>query len=500
MLAKIDSGSLQGIDALPVQIEVNTGERGELRWVIVGLPDTAVKESQNRVFSALGNSGFFGPSSRTTINLAPGNLRKEGPFYDLPIALAIIAATQQRTLPLAKDFLVAGELSLSGQTRPITGAFNLALLAKKLHKRGLILPKDSAPAAAFVDGVEIYGVESLRQCVDFLSGQMALQPIKKVFSDKPLTQTFTHDFADIKGQRILKRVVEIAVAGNHNLIVMGPPGCGKSMVAKCIPELMPLPQLDEWLEILKIHSACGIDIQRSRPFRAPHHTISDAGLIGGGIIPKPGEISLAHNGVLFLDELPEFRRSVLEMLRQPLEDGFVTIVRSNGKLSFPCKMLLVAALNPCPCGYFGSKQRRCKCSQSQIQKYRARLSGPLLDRMDLQIEVQPVDLSHLQNSVVEESSRVVAERIYKAQSFQLQRSKSYNAYLNVSQIEQFCWLSEQDKTWFFKACEQLHISVRAYHKILKVARTIADLSLCKHIDRQHLMEAMQYRCFDRNWV
>ena len=337
MLSVIDSGSLHGIDALPIHVEVNTGERGELRWVMVGLPDAAVKESQNRVFSALGNCGFTLPLSRTTINLAPGDVRKEGPMYDLPIALAVIAATQQADLRHASEFLIAGELSLSGKLRSVPGAFNLALLAKKLHKRGVILPSACASAATFADGVDVYGAETLQECVELLRGAAAalapLQPEAVPCGEEKIV----HDLGAVRGQRILKRAVEIAVAGSHNILFVGPPGCGKSMIAKCIPELMPPPTYEEWLEILKIQSACGLDIDtthRRRPFRSPHHNVSDAGLIGGGIIPKPGEISLAHNGVLFLDELPEYRRDVLEAMRQPMEDGFVTItvpLRLHGK-------------------------------------------------------------------------------------------------------------------------------------------------------------------------
>lgn len=501
MLSVIHSGSLHGIDALPIQVEVNTGEKGELKWVIVGLPDTAVKESQNRVFSALGNCGFMLPISRTTINLAPGNLRKEGPIYDLPIALAIIAATQQANLIHAADFLIAGELSLSGELRSIPGAFNLALLAKKLGKRGVILPVGCAQTATFVDNIEVYGIENLRECVDFLKGTKALVPLQREshLEDAPIV----NDICGIHGQRILKRVVEIAVAGNHNLLMMGPPGCGKSMIAKCIPDLMPPPTYDEWLEILKIQSACDLTIDtihKRRPFRSPHHNVSDAGLIGGGMIPKPGEISLAHHGVLFLDELPEFKRTVLEMLRQPLENGSVSIVRSNGKLTFPCRSLCIAAMNPCPCGYFGNKQRRCTCSQKQIQQYRARISGPLLDRFDLQLEVQPVNLSAFQSSQkTEENSLTVRQRIIAARNLQLKRSHICNAYLSAQQIETTCNCSRNDLIWLQQACQQLQLSARAYHKVLKIARTIADLENSENLQQKHLMEAMQYRCFDRNW-
>ncbi|MDR1665987.1 MAG: YifB family Mg chelatase-like AAA ATPase, partial [Puniceicoccales bacterium] len=391
MLAVVQSGTLQGVEAIPVQVEVNSGERGELKWVMVGLPDVSVKESQNRVFSALGNSGFNLPTSRTTINLAPGDVRKEGPVYDLPMALALVAATQQAKFVLDTQFLVAGELSLSGKTRPICGALNLAILAKKLGKRGVLLPKRSAFEATFIEGIEVYGIDSLFQAVEFLSGHTILTPLPPTKIQDLVAREYVHDISEVKGQKILKRVVEIAVAGHHNLLMVGPPGCGKSMMAKCIPGILPEPALEEWIEILKIRSVCGLFDNRSRrlsrPFRAPHHSISDAGLLGGGTFPRPGEISLAHNGVLFLDELPEFKRSVLELLRQPVEDGSVTVSRSAAKITFPCRTLLVAAMNPCPCGYMGSSQRRCQCTSSQIQKYRAKISGPLLDRIDLQVEV-----------------------------------------------------------------------------------------------------------------
>ncbi len=500
MLSVIHSGSLHGIDALPIQVEVNTGERGELKWVIVGLPDAAVKESQNRVFSALGNCGFALPISRTTINLAPGNLRKEGPIYDLPIALAIIAATRQADLVHSSEFLIAGELSLSGKIRPIPGAFNLALLAKKMGKRGVILPFECAQSATFVDGIEVYGVEYLKDCVDFLRGFREIAPMQN--HEQVVEAPVTNDLKHIHGQKILKRVVEIAVAGNHNLLMMGPPGCGKSMIAKCIPDLMPPPTYSEWLDILKIQSACGITIDttcRRRPFRSPHHNVSDAGLIGGGMIPQPGEISLAHNGVLFLDELPEFKRTVLEMLRQPLENGEVSIVRSNGKLTFPCKTLCIAAMNPCPCGYFGNRQRRCICSQKQIQQYRARVSGPLLDRFDLQIEVQPVSLSSFQGNSEETPTQIVKERIAVARKIQIARANTYNADLSATQIENTCCCSRDNLVWLQNACQQLQLSARAYHKVLKISRTIADLANKPHIEKEHLMEAMQYRCFDRAW-
>ena len=511
MLALIESGTLHGIDAIHVQIEVNTGEKGDLRWVIVGLPDASVKESQNRVFSSLGNSGFILPNSRTTINLAPGDLRKEGPFYDLPIALAIVAATKQANIGLAKDFLIAGELSLSGATRPISGALNIAILAKKMKKRGIIVPKNSAFEAAFVDGIEVYGVDSLSQTVEFLAGRLKMAPLERSNDFFEKQQAPEVDISELKGQKVLKRVMEIAVAGNHNLIMVGPPGCGKSMLAKCIPGIMPEPSYDELIEILKIKSVCGLVNSSKnvlcRPFRAPHHSISDAGLMGGGTYPRPGEISLSHHGVLFLDELPEFKRTVLEMLRQPMEDGVVTISRSNGSVTFPCRGMIVAAMNPCPCGYFGSSQKKCNCGSTQIQRYRAKISGPLLDRMDIQIEVNAVPLSDLNNKEFAENSSAVRQRIKTARAIQLERfshTKSnkilpFNAYLSPKLIEKHCEIGANESSLIHQACEQLNLSIRAYHKILKVARTIADLENSNKITESNIIEAIQYRCLDRKW-
>ncbi|MFA5263418.1 MAG: YifB family Mg chelatase-like AAA ATPase, partial [Opitutaceae bacterium] len=391
MLATLLSASLQGITAEPVQVEVNTGEKGVPALILVGLPDAGVKESEDRVTSAIGNSGFDMPRLRTTINLAPGHIRKEGPVYDLPIALGMLAATEQLKADHLDQYLIAGELSLSGATRPIRGALALARLARQLGKRGVLVPSSSAAEAALVEGIEVFAIDSLDRAFRFLTGEAILQPVQSGTSSlRAPSGEAAGDFSEIKGQASLRRAVEVAVSGGHNLLTTGVPGGGKSMLAKRIPSIMPAPTNEEFLEILSIQSAAGRtidgDIQwGQRPFRNPHHTVSDIALLGGGAIPGPGEISLAHHGVLFLDELPEFKRSALEVLRQPLEDGVVTISRSAGKITLPCSFMLVAAMNPCPCGYLGDKSRECRCSPTQIHRYRARVSGPLLDRIDIQV-------------------------------------------------------------------------------------------------------------------
>jgi len=508
MLASIHSAALQGIVASPVQVEVNSGESGDPRLVLVGLPDAAVKESEDRVHSALSNSGFAMPETRTTINLAPADIRKEGPLYDLPIAIGILLSTGQLTSALnPADYLVAGELGLSGITRPIRGALAIAQLVRKLGKVGLLLPPQSAEEAALVEGIDVYRVESLDQAYRFLSGTLALNPLRgdRHFWGKS-DPALSGDFSEIKGQHALRRAVEVAVAGNHNLLMIGPPGSGKSMIAKRIPTIMPEPTLDESLEILSIHSAAGRTISGDapwceRPFRSPHHTISDVGLLGGGTMPGPGEISLAHHGVLFLDELPEFKRSALEVLRQPLEDGEVTISRSAGKVTLPCAFMLTAAMNPCPCGYLGDPQHECRCSPTQIQRYRSRISGPLLDRIDIHIDAPALSIRELRIDSASESSAAMRTRIQTARTRQHARftatRTTSNARMSHAQIRQFCRIDSTLGDLLQQAMEQLSLSARAYDRILKVARTIADLATAEHIEPPHLLEAIQYRSLDR---
>jgi magnesium chelatase family protein len=511
MLATIASAALQGIEAEAVFVEVNAGEAGEPKLILVGLPDAAVKESDDRVFSALSNSGFKTPRTRTTINLAPGNLRKEGPFYDLPIALGILAATRQITAPGLDEWMIAGELSLSGATRPVRGALAIARLARKMRKRGLLLPGISAEEAALVEGIDVFRIDSLDGAVRFLDGSSRRTPldpaaVRRARRSPGEPADGGIDFSEIKGQHALRRAVEVAVAGSHNLLVIGPPGSGKSMVAKRIPTIMPPPVLEEQLEILSIHSAAGRTLSGEmawdlRPFRAPHHTVSDVALLGGGSIPGPGEISLAHHGVLFLDELPEFKRSALEVLRQPLEDGEVTISRSAGKVTLPCAFMLVAAMNPCPCGYLGDAKHECRCTPTQIQRYRARISGPLLDRIDLHVEAPALSIAELRTEKAGETSAAMRTRVQQARTRQHRRFAgtriTANARMTHAQIRRHCAIAPALGDLLQQAMEQLSLSARAYDRILKVARTIADLAGADEIQDTHLLEAIQYRSLDR---
>lgn len=509
MLSKIHSGALFGVEALPVEIEVNTGERGEPKTFIVGLPDAAVKESINRVSSALANSGYPLPTTKMTVNLAPGNLRKEGPIYDLPIALAILASIGVISDTKFEDFIIAGELSLAGELRPICGAVSLALLARSSGRKFLIMPPHSASEASLVEGVKVYSAKTLGDLIKFFKDGTELEEIKFDNSTEEISDAENlPDFADVKGQPEVRRAVEVAVAGGHNLLMIGPPGSGKSMIAKRIPSIMPPPALEEFLQILGIYSAAGLTRNQKtqkfeRPFRAPHHTISDVGLIGGGTNPKPGEISLAHNGVLFLDELPEFHRSVLEVMRQPLEDGKVNISRSAGKITIPCRFMLVAAMNPCPCGFLGDHKNRCRCTPPQIQRYRSKISGPLLDRIDIHVEAAGLSLEELSKAQRGESSAEIRKRVIEAREIQHKRFHSADACCNADmtprQIKKFCALADEQQKILTAAMEELNLSARAYDRILKVSRTIADLDKSAEIQMQHLLEAINYRSLDRSF-
>jgi magnesium chelatase family protein len=503
MLSIVHSGALKGIEVVEVTIEVNSGERGDPRFIIVGLPDTAVKESHDRVFSALSNSGFVCPRMRTTVNLAPGYIRKEGSFYDLPIALGAIQSTAQANMHLLDEFIIAGELSLSGTISDIRGGIAFGLYARQNSKK-LILPPKSAKEAALVEGVEVFVADSLSSVVDFLSGNASLAKAKSSIGDYySIDPNSGIDFSDVIGQLTIRRAVEVAVAGGHNLLMIGSPGSGKSMIAKRIPTIMPRASMAELIDIMNIYSAAGMSLSEGnscfkRPFRAPHHTISSVGLLGGGSIPCPGEISLAHNGVLFLDELAEFNRTTLEVLRQPLEDGEITISRSSGKVTFPCSIMLIAAMNPCPCGFLGDKTGRCKCSPNRVAKYRSRISGPLIDRFDIQVDVPSVSLADLRGRAKSECSADIKGRIGRARSVQNKRfgnTKTTNA--RMINMRNMCALDSTCQNLLDMAMKNLHLSARAYDKILKVARTIADLAASDEILENHLLEAIQYRSLDR---
>ncbi len=507
MLATVFSGAVQGVDAYSVEIEVNAGH-GDPQVVTVGLPDVAVKESKDRVHTAMINSGFKTHVGRTTINLAPADIKKEGPIYDLPIAIGMLAAQEEIAADLLPDLVMLGELALSGEVRRVKGVLPIALNAKASGKRGILVPVDNAEEAAVVEGLEVYAIHTLRQAADFLDGKIQLSPsyvnLSRIFSS---IKEHEDDYEDVKGQEQAKRAIEVAVSGGHNILMIGPPGTGKSMLAKRIPSILPEMNLEEALQATKIHSIAGTltphaALIERRPFRSPHHTISDAGLLGGGAHPIPGEVSLAHRGVLFLDELPEFHRNVLEVLRQPLEDGVVTISRAASSVTFPCNFMLVAAMNPCPCGYFGDSQRECRCSQRQILKYRNKISGPLLDRIDIHIEVPSMAYNELVALDAGEPSVDIRERATEARQRQRDRFNEdghvhCNAEMGEKQVQKHCRLQEDAQELLKMAISELHFSARAYNRILKVSRTIADLEGSEQIETHHITEAIQYRTLDR---
>ena len=513
MLLKVQSASVSGIEAQIIDIEVDLSLRWGRKYHVVGLPDAAIRESGERVRAAIQNCGFKFPNLESiTVNLAPADFKKEGSCYDLPIALGVLGLSGTLEPERVRDWLILGELSLDGQVRPIRGALSVALHASRKKFTKLLLPVDNTREAAIVSGIDVHPAFTLPQVINLLNGGRAQYPPVKVNHSDLFKEQITArpDLIDVKGQETAKRALEVACAGGHNLLMIGPPGAGKTMLAKRIPSILPAMSFAEALKTTAIHSVCGLlkgnqPFLTHRPFRAPHHTISTAGLVGGSSLPRPGEVSLAHNGVLFLDELLEFHRSVLEVLRQPLEDGEVTISRAVRTLTFPAQFMLAAAMNPCPCGYWNSVLKECVCTPAQIQRYRSKISGPLLDRIDLHIDVPEVSYNELTKDPSGESSKLIARRVAKARNLQLRRFHSSkpsifcNAQMSSAQIRKHCVLEEDIKKLLGNAIQKLGFSARGYERILKMARTLADLAGLENISSEHVSEAIQYRSLDRNF-
>ena len=511
MLVKVYGAAVQGIDATIVTIEVNSS-RG-IKFFLVGLPDSAVKESHERIISALQVNGYKFPTCQIVVNMAPADIRKEGSAYDLPLAIGILAATQIVSEEKLSRYLIIGELSLDGSLQPVKGALSIAISAREQGCEGFILHKQNAREAAVVNNLKVYGVENIKEFIEFFNNERNLEPsivnTREEFYEHQ--SSFPYDFADVKGQESVKRALEVAASGGHNLIMIGSPGSGKSMMAKCMPSILPPLSLGESLETTKIHSVAGklgkdISLIAIRPFRSPHHTISQVAMVGGGTNPQPGEISLAHNGLLFLDELPEFNRGVLEVLRQPLEDRHISIARAKYSLDYPASFMLVASMNPCPCGYYNHPTRACVCNPGQVQRYLNRISGPLLDRIDIQIEIVPVPFEKMAERHHAESSASIRERVIKARKIQAQRFANHpgiycNAQMEAGLLHLYAQPNEAGLKLLRTAMTRLNLSARAYGRILKVARTIADLDNSEHITSIHLAEAISYRNLAReDWA